>query len=75
MDSCNARQSVKSHVLEVKNPLITPLINSSSTGQNGRHFADDSLRCISVNENVCILIKISLRFVPDGPIDNSPALV
>ena len=32
-------------------------------------------RCIFVNENICILIKISLNFVPKGPIDNNPALV
>ena len=26
-----------------------------------------------VNENFCILIKISLKFVPKGPNDNNPA--
>ena len=30
---------------------------------------------ISFNENIWILIKISLKFVPEGPIDNIPALV
>ena len=44
-------------------------------GQNGRHLADDVLACIFVNEKVCILIKISLKFVPKGLIDNNPALV
>ena len=28
-----------------------------------------------VNEKFCILIKILLKFVPKGPIDNNPALV
>ena len=28
-----------------------------------------------MNEKFCILIKISLKFVPKGPIDNDPALV
>ena len=28
-----------------------------------------------MNENVWILIKISLKFVPKGPINNIPALV
>ena len=28
-------------------------------------LADDLLRCISVNEKFCILIKKSLKFVPD----------
>ena len=50
-------------------------VNSTSPGQNGRHFADDILWCIFVNENFYILIKISLKFVPKGPIDNNPALV
>ena len=49
--------------------------NSSPPGQNGRHFSDDISRCIFVNEKFCILIKISLSFVPKGPIDNNPALV
>ena len=46
-------------------------INSSAHGQNGRHFAD----AIFVNEKFPILIKISLKFVPKGPIDNNPAVV
>ena len=28
-----------------------------------------------VNKNICILIKISPKFVTKAPIDNSPALV
>ena len=44
-------------------------------GQNGHHFADDIFRCIFVNEKFCILIKISLKFVPKGLIDNNRALV
>ena len=42
---------------------------------NGRHFADDILKCIFLNENAWIPIEISLKFVPKGPIDNIPALV
>ena len=49
--------------------------NSSLPGQNVRHFVDDIFRWIFLNEKFCILIKISLKFVPDGPIDNNPALV
>ena len=50
-------------------------INSSPPGPNGRYFADDIFRCIFVNENFCILIKISLKFVPQGPNDSNKALV
>ena len=49
--------------------------NSSPPGQNDRHFPDDIFRCILVNEKFCILIKISLEFVPKGPINNNPVLV
>ena len=54
---------------------VRQTVNSSPPGQNGRHFADDIFRCIFVNEKFCILIKISLKFVPTGLIDNNPALV
>ena len=43
--------------------------------QNGRHFADDIFKCIFVNENEWISIKISLKFVLKGPINNIPASV
>ena len=43
--------------------------------QTGCHIPDDIFKCIFLNENVCILIKISLKFVPKGPINNIPALV
>ena len=45
-----------------------------SPWQNGRHFADDISICSLVNEKPYILIKISLKFIPNGPIDNDPAL-
>ena len=38
-------------------------------------LADDIFRCIFMNEKFCILIEISLKFVPKGPINNNPALV
>ena len=37
------------------------------------YFTDDICRCIFVNEKFCILIKILLKFVPKGPIDNNLA--
>ena len=42
---------------------------------NGRRFADDTFKRIFLNENVRISIKVSLNFVPKGPINNNPALV
>ena len=46
-----------------------------SLRQNGRHFPDDIFKCIFLNENDWISIKISLNFVPWGPINNILALV
>ena len=49
--------------------------NTLRPRQNCRHFADDTFKRIFLNENVRISIKISLKFVPKGPINNIPALV
>ena len=38
-------------------------------------LADDTFKYKFVNENISISIKISLKFVPKGPINNIPALV
>ena len=48
-------------------------VNTSLHGQNGSHFTDDIVRCIFKNEKLYILIKISLKFVAKGPIDDNPA--
>ena len=50
-------------------------INTLRPRQHGRHFADDTFKRIFLNENVIISIKISLKFVPKGPINNIPVLV
>ena len=38
-------------------------------------WADDIFNCIFLNENVRNVIKILLKFVPKGEIDNIQALV
>ena len=50
-------------------------INILRPTQNMRHFADDIFKCIFLNENVQILIMISLNFIPKGQMNNIPALV
>ena len=37
--------------------------------------ADDIFKCIFLNENYEITIRITLKFVHRSPIDNNPALV
>ena len=51
------------------------LLNTLRPIQNGHHFADAIFKWIFLNENVWIPLKISLKFVPQGPINNIPALV
>ena len=50
-------------------------VNTLRPGQNERHFPDEIFKCIFLNENVRISFKISLKFVPKGPINNIPVLV
>ena len=49
--------------------------NTLRQRRNGLHFPDDIFKYIFLNENMYILIKIPLKFVLKGPINNIPALV
>ena len=49
--------------------------NTLRPRRNGRHFADNILKCIFVNKTFWILNKISLKYVPQGLINNKAALV
>ena len=57
------------------NRIINDSHNTLRPGQNGRHFPDDTFKCIFLNENIYISINISLKFVPKVPINNIPTLV
>ena len=50
------------------------LVDSLRLTQNDRLFADKTFKCIFLNENGLITIKISLKFVPRDQINNIPAL-
>ena len=50
-------------------------VNTLRPRQNGCHFADDIFKCILLNENVWIAIRISWKFIPNGTINNNSALV
>ena len=47
-------------------------LNTLRLRQNGRLFPDDIFKWVFLNGNVCISIKISLKFVPKGLIYNLP---
>ena len=61
------------HLLCLLSSVIS--INTLRPRRDEQHFADDIFKRIFFNENVWISIKISLKFVPKGPINNIPALV
>ena len=44
--------------------------NPSPPGQNGHYFADHIFTFIFMDEKFCISIRISIKFVPKGPIEN-----
>ena len=56
--SCNVCRNLKYYRMS----------NTLRTRKNGRHFAGDIFKHIFSNENCCILIRISLKFVPRDPI-------
>ena len=69
------RRKVPRHSVTCRSSYNHLHIKHIEPKQNGRHFADDMLKCIFLNENVWIPNNISLKFVPEGPINNNPALV
>ena len=68
-------RQVKKNIRLIRHQEMPQVINTLRPRQNGRHFADDTFKRIFLNENVRISIKISLTFVPEGPINNISALV
>ena len=50
-------------------------VNTLRLRQDGRYLTDYIFKRIFLNENVKISIDISQNFVPNGPINNIPALV
>ena len=54
---------------------VGEIVNKLRPRQNCRYFPNDILKRIFLNEDVLYSIKISLKFVPMGPINNIPALV
>ena len=62
-------------VSSVTNTTSACCFNSLRPRQSRRHFADDISKCIFLNKNARISLKISLKFVPKIRINNIPALV
>ena len=64
---------VLSQINPTKRKCHCPL--TKCPGQNGRHFPDDIFKCIFLNQNAWISLKISLKFVPKVRINHTQALV
>ena len=69
------RASARGGITNLMLDCIGLAFNTLRPRRNEQHFADEILKRIFFNENVWISIKISLKFVPKGPINNIPALV
>ena len=50
-------------------------VNRLMPRKDGRHFPDDIFKCIFLNENVELLINISLQFIPKGVNNNIRSLL
>ena len=59
-------------VKSLPEPILTQILRLR---RNDRHFAGDIFKFMFLYENIWISIKISLKFVPKGPINNIPTLV
>ena len=60
---------------DVASIVLISVVNTLRPRQNGRHFANDIFKCIFLNQNALISLKISLKFVPKVRINNIPTLV
>ena len=73
--SVEKNQEIQIHFHGLENKFKTTRLTTLRPRRNGQHFADDIFKHIFFNENVWISIKILLKFVLKGPINNIPALV
>ena len=65
----------QNHMVEILPPTHIWFNTLLRPRQNGRHSTDDIFKHIFLNETICILMKISMKFYPKSPINNIPALV
>ena len=54
-------------------PCLAPF-NTLRPRPNDRHFSDDIFKCIFLNKNISISIRILLTFAPKVPIDNKTSV-
>ena len=67
---------VRLHLYIESGPWITigVIVNTLKPRQNCRQCADEIFKCVFLNENVRISLRMPLNFVPKGSINNITAL-
>ena len=68
-------RKVDEFILWTRNGYHISHIYSSPLNKMAAGSADNIFKCIFMNEKFCISIQVSLKFVPQGPINNKSALV
>ena len=68
-------KTMMGHFFDSHTPTEPRRVDTLRRRQNGGHFADDTFKCIFLNENIWISNKISMKYVPMGVTDNMLALV
>ena len=69
-----AATSAATVVIMCGTPDVYEHFNSLTPRQDGRHFTDDIVQLIFFNENCCLFIQTSLKYVLTGPNQNKPVL-
>ena len=73
---CECKNGIIGSLCDCMNGKLLPVpLNTLRLRQNGLHFPDDIFKCIFLDKNIYVSIKISLKFFPKGPINNFPPLV
>ena len=67
--------NLPTHICVTQPQWVNRVVNTLRLRQNASCFADNIFKCIFLNENVWILLKISLMVVSNVSINNIPALV
>ena len=66
---------MESYNKDIKMVAFDVQVNTLRPRKNGRHFPDDILKCIFLNENESIWLKVSLQLLLKGLVDNIPSFV
>ena len=61
-------------VVQLETTESIHVANALRPKQNGHHFSDDIFNFIFLSKHRCILMRIPLKYIRKGSINNTPAL-